>query len=136
MKLSNISTQELLSYSTILENIVTTNLSLISEINEAIIKGFCTKEKIQKILDKCSDSKCEADEVYAKIQKELDMRIKRDLGMKFGITRTQSVIKELDAFVIKTNQEFAKQNEIDVANAKLISEETVQMNIVNDDDNS
>ena len=105
MDLSKNSTSDLLAYSTILENIVNTNLDIQREMHDAVEKGFCTEKEIEKLYNKSIDAHSEADATYVEVQKELDMRMKRDLGMKFGIRRSQQIIKELDAFAAGKNDE-------------------------------
>ena len=134
MDLSKNSTSELLSYSTILENIVNTNLDLQREMHDAVSKGFCTEKEIEKLHNKSIDAHTEADAAYVNIQKELDLRMKRDLGMKFGIRRSQSIIKELDAFAAGKNAEHMKLAEKQTQEAIEISKETeATMSIVSDD---
>lgn len=108
MDLSKNSTSELLDYSTILENIVNTNLTMQKEMHDAVAAGFCTEKEIEKLYNKSIDAHSEADATYVEVQKELDMRMKRDLGMKFGIRRSQQIIKELDAFAAGKNDEKMK----------------------------
>lgn len=137
MNLSKLSTSELLNYATILENIVTSNIGIQREMAEAVSGQFCTEKELEKIRNKSVDAKEEADEIYECIQKELDLRAKKDLGMKFGIRRTQTIVKELDAFARTKNDAFAKEQEKLVLEAKRISEETVaNLSIVKEDDNS
>jgi hypothetical protein len=136
MNLEKLSTGDLLNYSTILENIITTNIAIQREISEAISGKFCTAEEIAKINNKSFDAETEADKVYEEIQKELDLRVKKDLGLKFGIRRSQSIIKELDAFVRVKNSENEKiQNNLNLE-AKKISEETIANMSISKDDNS
>lgn len=136
MKLENLTTSDLLNYSTILENIITTNLDIQSEMSRAVSGDFCTKKEIEKMYSKSVGAKEEADTVYAEIQKELDMRTKKDLGMKFGIRRSQSIIKEFDSFVNNRNNEKQTQASDDEEAAKRISEETVNNLSIVKDDNS
>jgi hypothetical protein len=135
MKLSTLAAAELLSYSTILENIITTNLQIQGEIKEAVEKGFCEKQAIEPIFMKSINAQDEADTIYEAIQKELDLRVKKDLGMKFGIRRTQSIIKELDAFVAGKNKESKAAQEREQEDAKRISSETIgDLKVVQDAD--
>lgn len=127
MKLKDLSTSELLSYSVIMENIISTNLEIQREISEAVSGKFCTNKEIETIFNKSVDAKEEADTIYAGIQKELDLRSKRDLGMKFGIRRSQSIIKELDTFAKKRNAELMAQAQAETEKAKAISEETIEL---------
>ena len=137
MNLEKLSTSDLLNYASILENIVTSNIGIQREISEAISGQFCTEKEVEKILNKSKDAREEADGIYECIQKEIDLRVKKDLGMKFGVRRTQSIIKELDAFARTKNDAFAKEQEKLVLEAKRISEETVaNLSIVKEDDNS
>ncbi len=137
MKLEKLASTELLAYSTILENIITTNLGLQGEISESVQNGFCTKEDIEPIYTKSKNASEEADTIYSEIQKELDLRAKRDLGMKFGIRRTQTIIKELDAFVAKTNEEFRKAQEIQNVDAERIAAEVpADLKVIKDDQSS
>lgn len=134
MNLSKLTTSDLLNYSTIMENIISTNLDIQMEASRAVTGGFCTDKEIEKMYSKSVDAKEEADTIYEEIQKELDLRVKKDLGMKFGIRRSQSIIKEFDAFVAKKNNELEKQNQAMADDAKRISEETVEnLSIVKDD---
>lgn len=134
MDLSKNSTSELLAYSTILENIINTNLDLQREMHDAVSKGFCTEKEIEKLHNKSIDAHTEADVAYVNIQKELDLRMKRDLGMKFGIRRSQSIIKELDAFAAGKNAEHMKLAEKQTQEAIEISKETeATMSIASDD---
>lgn len=138
MNLSKLSTSELLNYATILENIVTSNIGIQREMAEAVSGQFCTDKEIEKIRNKSIDAKEEADGIYELIQKELDLRAKKDLGMKFGIRRTQTIVKELDAFARTKNEAFAKEQEKLELEAKRISEETVAnlSDYYTEDDNS
>jgi len=134
MNLSKLGAQELLSYSTIMENIITTNTQIQGEIKEAVEKNFCTKDEIEPIFTKSVNAHDEADELYAGIQKELDLRAKKDLGMKFGIRRTQSIIKELDAFVAAKNEQGRFAEEKRQEEAKRISAETASdLKVVKED---
>lgn len=134
MELSKISTSDLLAYSTILENIVNTNLTLQREMHEGVKAGFCTDNEIQKLHNKSVDAHSEADLKYVDIQKELDMRIKRDLGMKFGIRRSQAIIKELDAFAAGKNAEKIALVEKQTKEALRLSKETEgNLSIATDD---
>lgn len=134
MNLSKLTSSDLISYSTVLENIITTNLEVRREISDAINAGFCKEKEIEKILNKSKDASSEADTIYAEIQKEMDMRVKKDLGMKFGVRRTQSIIKELDAFAAGKNDDARKKIEKEEAEALKISEETTaNMSIAKDD---
>lgn len=134
MKLAILTAAELLSYSTIMENIITTNIEIQGEIKEAVEKKFCTKDEIDTIFMKSLNAQQEADNVYSEIQKELDLRVKKDLGMKFGIRRTQSVIKELDAFVsAKNEQSRAAHQKIDADALRIASETQADLKLVPDD---
>lgn len=134
MNLSKLGTQELLSYSTILENIISTNTQIQGEIKESVEKKFCTKEEIEPIFMKSVNAHEEADMIYAEIQKEIDLRAKKDLGMKFGIRRTQSIIKELDAFVVAKNNQFESEQKKQTEDAIRLSQETTQdLKVVTDD---
>lgn len=137
MNLAKLSTSELLNYATILENIVTSNIGIQREMAEAVSGQFCTEKELEKIRNKSIDAKEEADGIYESIQKELDLRAKKDLGMKFGIRRTQTIVKELDAFARTKNEAFAKEQQKLEEEAKRISEETIaNLSIVKEDDNS
>lgn len=128
MNLSKLTTSDLLNYSTILENIVATNREIQREMLQAVSGDFCTKKEIEKIHAKSVSALEEADNIYSQVQKELDMRVKKDLGMKFGVTRSQSIIKEFDMFVHN------RQMDLDAAAARRISKETVNnLSIVEDD---
>jgi predicted transcriptional regulator len=134
MNLEKLTNSDLLAYATILENIITTNISVQSEISKAVSGQFCSQEEIQKLYDKSVDAGQEADETYSKIQKELDLRVKRDLGMKYGITRSQSIIKELDAFSQRKSEDHRVAEEKLKADAERIAEETANnLQIVTDD---
>lgn len=134
MNFEKIGTQELLSYSTILENIISSNLEIQREINSALVEKKCTKEEVEKLYNKSSDSIQEADLAYSEIQKELDLRMKRDLRLKFGIKKTQSIITEFDAFVKKKTAEDYEMLNGQTADAKRISEETLNnLKVVQDD---
>lgn len=136
MNLEKLSTGDLLNYSTVLENIITTNIGIQREISEAVSGQFCTNDEIAKIRNKSFDAQTEADGVYEEIQKELDLRVKKDLGLKFGIRRSQSIIKELDAFARNKNLENEKRQQGLESEAKRISEETVVNMSISRDDNS
>ena len=56
----NISTSELLSYTTILENMCNTNLELMGEINRMVQEGFCKKEEVEKTYAKSAKAYEEA----------------------------------------------------------------------------
>lgn len=134
MDLSKNSTSELLAYSTILENIINTNLTMQKEMHEAVAAGFCTDKEIEKLHNKSVDAHTEADIAYVEIQKELDMRMKRDLGMKFGIRRSQSIIKELDAFAAGKNADKLQLAKKQQEEALRISKETEgNLSIATDD---
>lgn len=110
MKIGIIGAGTLLAYSTILENIIQSNLEIQREMNNAAAEGYCTKEEVEKLYNKSVGALQEADGIYQEIQKELDLKMKSDLGIKFGIRKSQSIIKEFDAFVrMKNNQETTKQ---------------------------
>jgi hypothetical protein len=136
MNLEKLTTSDLLNYSTILENIITTNIEIQGEAERAVSGGFCTKEEIEKIVYKSIDARTEADEIYAEVQKELDMRIKKDLGMKFGVRRSQSIIKEFDAFISAKNNAAEAENKKLAEDAKRISEENVSNLSIASDDNT
>jgi hypothetical protein len=134
MDFTKINTQELLSYSTILENIITSNMGIQREIQNAVSGQLCTREEMEKIYIKSLDSHKEADEAYSEIQKELDLRMKRDLRMKFGIKRTQSIINEFDDFVSKKNEQLQKEKqELDESIKKIANETVANLKIVEDD---
>lgn len=134
MDFKKISTPELLSYSTILENIVTTNMGIQREIDNAVSGKLCTADEIEKVYHKSVDAGKEADEAYSEIQKELDLRMKRDLRMKFGIKRTQSIINEFDDFVSAKNNTLQENQKALEEEAKKISEETItNLKVVQDD---
>jgi hypothetical protein len=111
MKIAQLSSTELLAYSTIFENIINTNLEIQREIHNAVSQGFATPKELEKILDKSVKAKEEADTLYEQIQIELDGRMKRDLNMKFGIRRSQSIIKEFDTFVDNRNSEIIREQQ-------------------------
>lgn len=125
MKFNLIGTSELLTYSTILENIITTNLSLQGEMKEAVDSGHCEVSELKHIFSKSENAAAQADEAYTLIQKELDLRMKRDLKVKLGIVTTKNLIKQLDDFVRNKNKD--NQEKYDVENAKAVAE---QMKVV------
>lgn len=133
ISIMNISTPELLAYSTILEQIVNTNLEMMGEMSRAVTEGLCTKEEIQTLFSKSEKAKAEADETYVTVQKELDLRMKRDLGMKLGIRKTQALILEFDIFVTKKTNELYEQNKPALEAAAKIANETVQLNTIKND---
>lgn len=132
---TNISTTELLAYTTILENIITTNNQLINEAKDGIIKGFATENELEPIVKKCAISRDEAKGKYEEIQKELDMRMKRDLKMKMGIRKTQDTIREFDTFVFNKNNEIAEKQKETLEAIEEISKETIaNMEVIKNDE--
>ena len=130
----NISTSELLSYSTILENLISGNLGLQAEISRAVTEGYCKKEEVEKIYGQSQKVSEEFDLKYKEIQKELDMRLKRDLRLSNGIKKSQSLLNEFDAFVAKKNKEHSEKDEQLIEAAKNISVETAaNLKIAKDD---
>lgn len=99
MNCKNIDSQSLLAYANILENLINSNVEILGECSRAVTEGFCEKEDVEKFALKAKAASEEADTAYQQIQKELDIRIKRDLGINLGIRKTQSLIKDFDAFV-------------------------------------
>lgn len=137
MTVSKLSTTELLAYSTVFENVIHTNLEIQREVNNAVSQGFAKPEELEKIMHKSIQAKEEADEVYALIQKELDERMKRDLKIKFGIRRSQSIIREFDEFVRTKNKflqdEFEESERNKKAERELLGEEAPSLKKVEDD---
>lgn len=128
MKLGLIPAGTLLAYSTVLENIIQSNLEIQREMNNAVSEGYCSKEEVDDIYSKSVSALQEADERYQEIQKELDLKMKSDLGTKYGIRRSQSIIKEFDAFVrMKNNDHESKRVE------EASEEKVHQMEIVEND---
>lgn len=125
-KIEDISTSELLSYSTILENICTTHREIQREMVEGVNGGFVQQSEIQDFYDKSVKALKEADEKYVEVQKELDLRLKRDLKLQWGIRKSQGIINEFDAFVVRKNKELTDKTNEMVDSAKKIAQETLQ----------
>ena len=99
MNIREIDSQSLLAYANILENIINSNLEISRECTEAVSGGFVEKEEIEPFYKKAIQASYEDDEAYLLVQKELDSRIKKQIGISFGIRKTQNLIKDFDAFV-------------------------------------
>ena len=123
----NVGTAELLSYSTILENIISTNLQVMSEMSRAVSEDFSTKEEIEPMYLTCVNCLAEAQEKYKEVQVELDYRMKKDLSMKLGIRKTQECITKFDTFVKRKQDEVANDFNDDLAAAEKISKETLRI---------
>lgn len=108
-KITELSTPVLLGYSSVLENIMSTNLQLQREFSDAVTGGFATVEELNDLHNKSISANIEADRVYSEVQKELDLRLKRDLSMQYGIRFTHSIMKQLDQFVKDKNREHEQQ---------------------------
>lgn len=140
MNLSNLGTSDLISYSTILENIITTNNEIKYDIQKAIVEQFISAEEVEKLVSKIISYKTQADEKYADVQKELDLRLKRDLKIQNGIRSSQALIREYEDFIKLKNNEYSEKQKATVSDIEKISEETVKnlseyttMNVVTDD---
>lgn len=120
----NIATSELLSYSTILENIIETSLKIQTEMSEAVANQVCTFDELTPLYDLSRESLLEAQEKYKTIQVELDYRIKKDLKMKLGIRKCQDTIIKFDTFIKNKQEENARALQPDLEAVKRISEET------------
>ena len=99
MNIKEIDSQSLLAYANILENIINSSLEIARECTEAVSGGFVEKEEIDPFYKKAVQAGSEADAAYILVQKELDSRIKKQIGISFGIRKVQSLIKDFDTFV-------------------------------------
>lgn len=109
VKIKGISTENLMAYSTVLENIMETSRAIVVEANQAIQQRFAVKEDLDDIVQKCLSSMDSNRDIYVTIQKEIDARITRDLGIKMGIRFSQNLIKSFDDRI----EELRKKNEED-----------------------
>ena len=99
MNIKEIDSQSLLAYANILENIINSSLEIARECTEAVSGGFVEKEEIDPFYKKAVQAGSEADAAYILVQKELDSRIRKQIGISFGIRKVQDLIKDFDAFV-------------------------------------
>lgn len=99
MNIREIDSQSLLAYANILENIINSSLEIARECTEAVSGGFVEKEEIDPFYKKAVQAGSEADAAYILVQKELDSRIRKQIGISFGIRKVQALIKDFDAFV-------------------------------------
>lgn len=99
MNIKEIDSQSLLAYANILENIINSSLEIARECTEAVSGGFVEKEEIDPFYKKAVQAGSEADAAYILVQKELDSRIRKQIGISFGIRKVQSLIKDFDTFV-------------------------------------
>lgn len=121
----NISTPELLAYSNILDNMFNTTLQISSEMSRAVQDGICTKEELEPIYQRMMKANAETFDKHEEVTKELDLRMKRDLGIKQGIRKVQSTIREFDTFVKNKQQENSHVASQDISDAARISLETI-----------
>lgn len=128
MKIEQIATPDLLAYSQILENLVTSNREIQREATEMVFGKHATQDELSPIMGKSIQALREADEKYIEIQKELDMRMKRDLGMNWGIRKSQAIIVEFEKFSVAKNEELLQKDQPLIESAKRISEETIRLN--------
>lgn len=98
MNIKEIDSQSLLAYANILENIINSGLEIARECTEAVSSGFVDKEEMESFYRKAVQASSEADTAYVIVQKELDLRIKKQIGITFGIRKVQALIKDFDAF--------------------------------------
>ena len=99
MNIKEIDSQSLLAYANILENIINSSLEIARECTEAVSGGVAEKEEVKSFYDKAVQASSEADAAYVLVQKELDSRIRKQIGISFGIRKVQALIKDFDAFV-------------------------------------
>lgn len=126
MNCKEIDSQSLLAYANILENLNNTSLEIARECSQAVSEGFATKEEVESFYNKALKAKEEADNAYLEIQKELDLRMKKQLGISFGIRKIQVLIKDFDAFVSKKSREHEEVREPELAIVKDDSNDSVQ----------
>lgn len=138
MDYSKISTSELLAYSTILENIIHTCVSITNEADRAVVENIVKLEDFGNLGGEVRQSHELAKEKYEDIQKELDDRIKRDLRMPMAIRKVQSIIVKFEGIIHQKNMERAQSLEGMEEDALRIAGETkdvIPLNTKSDDNN-
>lgn len=125
----NISTPELLSYSNVFENMLSSTSQILAEISRSVTDGICTVEEVEGLYDRILKCNEEALEKHKDVVTEIDLRMKRDLRVKHGIRKVQQAMIEFDTLVKKKQEENTQKSSQDISDAARISMETIAQNV-------
>ena len=94
--IENLPTEKLFVYLNILEKFTTMNAELLSWADDAINRRIAPKSRFDPICDKIMASAKKNDEMVVMLQKELDKRLKKDLGISNGTKFQQGLFEEFN----------------------------------------
>jgi hypothetical protein len=103
----NISTPDLHAYLNIIDNLNTSNQQLANSIGEMHQKNpeNLPIKEIQPILNFCKLAYKDHVEISIQLQKVIDSRMKRDLGIVYGIRKTQSLFQKFEDLIAQKERE-------------------------------
>lgn len=123
MKIKDLETPRLLAYMNMIDNLIQGTAQLINSINEFVENGHIEEKQIVGILSEARTAKFENEKIFFDIQKEVDLRMKSDLKINFGIRKTQALLLKFEDILEEKQKEealkFAKRTD---AAMKIIKE--------------
>lgn len=96
LKISDLETPRLLAYLNIIDNLQQGSTQIINTAMDFVKKGAGTVEDYKEIFTEAGHARDEALQIAEKIQKELDLRMSRDLGINYGIRRCQVLVQKFE----------------------------------------
>lgn len=108
MNLTNLSTSELYAYADILQDVIQSNNGVIHHSEEAIKHNFGKKSDFEEIIKEARSNILEAEPAFINIQKEMDLRLKKNFKVHKGIGTSQRLLKKLDTLVRSIHEDKLK----------------------------
>lgn len=119
MKIKDLPTPLLISYSAIFENLINTGNQLVNEANDIAQRNAAGDPKklerivatLKPLVDPIVEDTASFNKNYVELQQELDSRFKKEFGLTVGIRKMQVNIEKFEASLEQiANAEIAERN--------------------------
>lgn len=110
VKYKDFSTEKLIGYSSIMENIIESNTSIVRESNAAIQQRFGTKDDFDGVVQEALNTIKENRDKYEELQKELDYRFKKEMKITNGIRKSQIIVDKFHKVVEGIRENIEKED--------------------------
>lgn len=109
MKIKDLETPRLLAYMNMIDNLIQGTAQLINSIKEFVESGQIEEKEILEILSEARTARAENEKIFFDVQKEMDLRMKSDLKINFGIRKTQALLLKFEDVLEKKQKEEAEK---------------------------
>lgn len=117
--LKKVPTADLLAYMNVLDNLIQSETGILNQCSQFIQTKKCAQEELQHIIDDTIISRKEALELSTDVQREIDLRMRNDIGLERGIRKAQSILAKFEHTINQLAKKEAENMEREYSKLKV-----------------